>query len=163
QWSVTLEDGQQTFTAGFDRPPGKLDQLPSGSRVRVTGVCHINSPAVPGSKHAFSIRMRVPDDLEVIQTAPWWTVQRSMQALIGLAAIVALGLVWLTSLRRKVRTQTGIIRGQLLLETALAERYRDLFEHATDLVFTIDLNGNFTAANQAARSTFSFLVENVEG
>jgi two-component system, sensor histidine kinase and response regulator len=163
QWSVTLEDGQQTFTAGFDRPPGKLDQLPAGSRVRVTGVCQINSPAVPAGKHAFTIRMRIPEDFEVLQAGPWWTVQRSMQALVASAAIFALGLVWLTSLRRKVRTQTGIIRGQLLLETALAERYRDLFENATDLVFTIDLNGNFTAANQAARSTFGFVVENVEG
>jgi PAS domain S-box-containing protein len=49
-------------------------------------------------------------------------------------------------------------------ERALREserRYRELFENATDIVFTIDLDGNFTSANYSALSTFGYEVEDI--
>jgi PAS domain S-box-containing protein len=84
--------------------------------------------------------------------APWLTLERAV--VLALAAVVGLGLVWLALLRRKLDRQTSIIRGQLQLETALAERYRDLFQNSTDLVFTVDMNGAFTAMNYAAKQVF---------
>ncbi len=44
-------------------------------------------------------------------------------------------------------------------EQALQEserRYRDLFENATDLVFSLDLSGQFTEANTATERTLGF-------
>ncbi|MCX7726325.1 MAG: PAS domain S-box protein [Chitinispirillaceae bacterium] len=49
-------------------------------------------------------------------------------------------------------------------ERALREsekRYRDLFENATDIIFTIDLEGNFTSANKSALFTFGYTEEDV--
>ncbi len=49
-------------------------------------------------------------------------------------------------------------------ERALREserRYRELFENATDLVFTIDLEGTFTSANHSALSTFGYSEDDI--
>ena len=72
----------------------------------------------------------------------------------ALILLIAAGMVWLVSLKRRLNQQTAIIRGQLQLETALEERYRDLFQNSTDLVFTVDMNGAFTAINYAAKQVF---------
>ena len=72
----------------------------------------------------------------------------------ALILLIAAGMVWLVSLKRRLNQQTAIIRGQLQLETALEERYRDLFQNSTDLVFTVDMNGAFTAMNYAAKQVF---------
>jgi PAS domain S-box-containing protein len=64
--------------------------------------------------------------------------------------ILCLGaLGWVALLRRRVREQTGIILERLQREVALEERYRDLFENASDMVYTHDLAGNLTSLNRA--------------
>jgi PAS domain S-box-containing protein len=78
-----------------------------------------------------------------------------MMPLFAMTILIAGGLVWLVvSLKRKLDQQTAIIRGQLQLETAIEERYRDLFQNSTDLVFTVDMNGAFTTMNYAAKQVF---------
>ena len=61
--------------------------------------------------------------------------------------LVALG--WSVVLRRRVREQTEIIRTQFERQAALQERYRDLFENANDMVFSLDPTGKITALNRS--------------
>jgi PAS domain S-box-containing protein len=88
--------------------------------------------------------------------SPATTVPLQTAAAIGLALVIVVGVTstWLVLLSRKLNRQTSLIRGQLQLETALEERYRDLFQNSTDLVFTVDMNGAFTAMNYAAKQVF---------
>lgn len=60
--------------------------------------------------------------------------------------LVALG--WSTSLRRRVKEQTERINLQLRRETELERKYSELFEHANDMVFSLDLMGRFNALNR---------------
>lgn len=60
-----------------------------------------------------------------------------------------LTLWWLTLLRRKVKEQAEQLKAQFERETVLQKRFKDLFEHANDLVMTIDRNGFITDLNAA--------------
>src|SRR4051812_46329980 len=60
-----------------------------------------------------------------------------------------LSLWWLTLLRRKVKEQGEQLKEQFERETVLQKRFKDLFEHANDLVMTIDNSGFMTALNAA--------------
>ena len=59
-------------------------------------------------------------------------------ALFLLVAFVLVGIIWVGIIRRNVRRQTETIRRR---EAALEEHYRDLFENAHDIIFTLDLDG----------------------
>ncbi|HEY0456044.1 MAG TPA: PAS domain S-box protein [Verrucomicrobiae bacterium] len=58
-------------------------------------------------------------------------------------------LMWSLLLRRKVNEQTAEIRRQYLREQELQNRYKDLFENANDLVFSLNEAGCFTTLNKA--------------
>ena len=69
---------------------------------------------------------------------------------MGLLCLVVLttALAWVGILRRRVSKQTAIIFRQLQTEAALKERYENLFENASDMVFTHDREGRITSINK---------------
>jgi PAS domain S-box-containing protein len=110
-----------------------LSSLRPGSRLQLTGVCRVepDESLVP---QGFSLLLRSEDDVVLRAHPPWWTVRRVLAAL-GSAIIVVLG--WLLFAFRA--------------EAILKEKYRRLFENASDLVCTISPAGRFTALNKAGR------------
>ena len=54
--------------------------------------------------------------------------------------------------RERLHFQTEQIRRRLEREAHLEAQYRDLFESASDAVFTLDAGGGVTAMNLAGRS-----------
>src|SRR5262245_37611800 len=74
------------------------------------------------------------DALVLLAQPPWWTVRRVLAAL-GSAIIVVLA--WLLFSFRA--------------EGTLKEKYRRLFENASDVVCSVTPEGRFTALNKAGR------------
>lgn len=88
-----LAGGHQNFSAilpgdggGGDLPP-KL--LQAGSTIRVTGVLFVSSDLTGEFGDSFTLRLRGPDDIELVEGPSWWT-REHMLLLAGLAAILAL-------------------------------------------------------------------------
>ena len=75
--------------------------------------------------------------------------QNGLAVVTFILTIVLLLIAWVAALKRQIQTQTGIILRRLRREVALEERYRDLFENASDIVYTHDMAGNFTSLNRA--------------
>lgn len=91
----------------------ELDDLRDGSTIRLTGICAVqvdpsivefNGTHVPQS---FQVLLRSPDDIHVLQNAPWWTLERALGAVTVLLLIVAAAVIWVVVLRIKVRTRTA--------------------------------------------------------
>ncbi len=118
-----------------------LAPLRSGSRLQLTGICTVgvDERQVPRS---FQILLRTPDDLMVLQRAPWWTLRHTLWALGLMASSISAALGWVALLRRRVRVRTEALR----VQTA---RYRDLVENASDVIYTLDKGGRFTSLNRA--------------
>ena len=68
---------------------------------------------------------------------------------LGLGAAFA-AIAWGVLLRRKLAQQAVVLRRNYEQELTLEQRYRELFENATDIVYTADLQGNVTSVNRAA-------------
>jgi two-component system sensor histidine kinase/response regulator len=85
-----------------------------------------------------------------------WTQQRTNKVLSLLASVAIFIVLWVLSLRRKVAKQTELIRQKVQLESALEEKYRDLFENATDAVFSFDLKGLFISINGTGERMFGY-------
>ena len=132
---------------------GGFSPAPIGSEVAVIGICLIErgSSWLAGAgwrAKSFRILLRSPGDVAILQSPPWWNLQRVLWIAAALGLIALAASAWVAVLRRRVQQQTEIIRERLQREASLKERYEDLFENANDMVFTHDLGGTITAINQ---------------
>jgi signal transduction histidine kinase/CheY-like chemotaxis protein/uncharacterized protein YdeI (BOF family) len=125
---LTLQAGQHIFTTVLDKQPGgePLAAIRTGSLVQVTGVCLVeaeksivNSGRV--SIQNFSLVLRTPQDVTVLKSASWWSVQRVLWLLAAMIVVVLTAFAWVLVLKRRVQRQTEFIRRQLQTEASLKE------------------------------------------
>ena len=122
---LVLQDGKRTLQA---RLPETMVAPQSGSRVRVTAICRVETTQ-PGSGFAsragvVSLRVRSAADIVVLESPPWWTVRRLGAILAALGAVTLLAGLWIVVLRVQVRRQTTALRHRIESEAALEERQR---------------------------------------
>jgi PAS domain S-box-containing protein len=85
-------------------------------------------------------------------------------AAIGFSGvIIASVMAWAAMLRRRVLLRTRKIRERLARESALERRYRELFESATDLILTHDLEGQITSFNPAGERLLGWTARELIG
>jgi two-component system cell cycle sensor histidine kinase/response regulator CckA len=111
----TLQSGLVIFNATLE---GKLIELTDGARVRLTGVHEIEYDQ-NGRPAMFTVRLRSPADVAVLELPSWWTRERILTFTGMLAFGALLFLIWITMLRRRVWRQTSQIRGQMEREARL--------------------------------------------
>jgi PAS domain S-box-containing protein len=100
--------------------------------------------------------VRAPERVELSDATPWWNQGWERQVLGLMGALMLLGAAWVIILRRRVRAKTREIREWPRREAALKERYQDLLENATDIVYTRDLQGNITSWNRTAEKILGY-------
>jgi signal transduction histidine kinase/CheY-like chemotaxis protein/uncharacterized protein YdeI (BOF family) len=107
---LTLEQGDTLFDAVLDQSAGGAPLDPVvGAGLEVTGIYQLIFDDFRRPR-AFQILLRSPADVRVITPARFWTARRSLMAASLLGGCVLLGLVWIATLRRRVRIQTEEIR-----------------------------------------------------
>jgi PAS domain S-box-containing protein len=141
--SLVMSSGGMLFLAVL--PMGtKADEIASwrvGSELQLTGVCSVQvdqylsvereGAAVPKS---FRVLLRSPQDVVVIQQAPWWTLEHALSLLGFTGLAILLVLAWVVMLRRRVENRTETIRATL--------------ESTKDGILVVDERGKITAFNQ---------------
>ena len=130
---LVLESGGFVFHAYLQSHDAKAyAELENGSRLAISGICLVE----PGDWQAgetwraksFRILLRSKDDVAVLRSPPWWTLEKMLWIAAALIVVVISAFTWIFALRRRVHQQTGIIRNQLKTEAALKERYQALVE-----------------------------------
>ena len=129
---LILQEGNFIFQASLKQAADgdSFEHLDNGSRVAVTGVCRIE----PGEWQAgenwraksFSILMRSPVDVALVEAPPWWTLKKMLWiagALAFVALVAAFG--WVAVLRRQVAERTRELEMQIQ-KRQLAERRREI-------------------------------------
>lgn len=161
EFLVLQAPGGFIFHAYLERKIGGTDfaYLENGTKVAVTGVCLIETgntwqAGETWRAKSFRILMRAPGDVFVLKWPPWWNLQKLFWAVGILGVVVLAAFAWVAVLRRRVSRQTHIIREKLQAEAALKERYENLVENATDMVFTCDTSGRVTSVNQTGQQLF---------
>src|SRR5437867_2705021 len=122
--------------------------LGHGGRRDLAGVCSVEVDD-SHTPRAFSIPLRSPADVVVLERPNWVTLRRALLALAIMATLILAVLFWVAILRRNVGEQTGILMQRLERISALEQRYRALFENAKDMVFTCGQRGRLMTINNA--------------
>jgi len=112
--SLILQSGLQTFTAQLTTPKSETDlaKLREGSVLRLIGVCsaQVDSTRLyrltQEDPVSFKLLLRSPEDVTVVQNAPFWTPQMALVLLLPLVLLFAAVLIWSGALRRRMRSQT---------------------------------------------------------
>jgi signal transduction histidine kinase len=89
---LNLSGGHQNFSAVLPGDSAVGDLAPrlmqAGSTLRVTGVLFVNTD-LGGSEDSFTLQLRTPDDLELVEGPLWWTREH----MLLLAGILAIGIL----------------------------------------------------------------------
>jgi PAS domain S-box-containing protein len=160
---LQLESGGKVFEAKLDSAEVAGTSLQLGSRLEVVGVCVVAwrpSEEMEGVK----LQVRSAQDITVRERAPVWGLRHALIALFIVVTAFLVALIWTTiMLRHRVVAQTEMIRQKLEREAALERRYVNLIENANDIVFTLDLQGQFTSCNRAGEIAFGYTRQELSG
>jgi PAS domain S-box-containing protein len=132
--------------------PGAWERWTPNTLLGLIGIVTI-APDGAGKPRNFRVLLRQPTDVRKIKSAPWLNLERTMKVIVLLAGIVLAILVWVAALNFQVRQQTKLLRERFEREAALQNQYRELFENAQELVFTLGDDGKFQNLNKATENT----------
>ena len=157
---LTLQADGSIFEAIRPGRVGSADELlpPMGSLVRLRGVYSILGD---DSRMPRSLCLYVPaeESILTLEKTSWWNTKHTSVALGVMGVVLLAAALWAVTLRRRVGEQTLVIRERLEKETALERRYREIFESASDLIFTYDLDGKLTSLNPAGQRILGYTAE----
>lgn len=152
---LTLSSNSQIFHVELNAPFTDKDvgTAVPGSTVEITGVLDLDSRYSPSGRFIRLLHAQ-HHPIVTITPAPWWNTNHTVLTLASLACIVLLAIAWNYSLRRKVTQQTHEIATGAATQIELAARYKNLVDHANDLIFSLNDSGQFITLNPATERLF---------
>jgi PAS domain S-box-containing protein len=162
--TLLLQGDDSVFRAHINLPALALDphQIQPGSFVELKGV-YVAVMDEYRQPRDFKLQLRAPTDILLLQAPPWWTASRAMLVIILLTAggIFAGGGILI--LRKQVRRQTGLIRSQYDRERTIQDSYRSIVDNASDMIATLDLDGEVLSINPAGERLTGITAANLIG
>jgi signal transduction histidine kinase/CheY-like chemotaxis protein len=120
---LLLTSGRHTFSALLEhpRPFSSWEELRPGARLQLTGVSQFywNEKGIPPIPASFRLLLRTPDDIVILQSAPWWTLERALLVLTALTGVLGGAVVWLTLMKRRLGAQQVLLHSQMQQREAL--------------------------------------------
>jgi signal transduction histidine kinase len=125
---LEMEAGRAHFLARLKIEPSGIKPLAGGSRLQLTGAyLNVGGAQAGGTMDVFELWLNSPGDILVLQQPLWWNVSRALTVVAILSGVLAMALVWITLLRRKVEARTRQLKKQIE-ERQLVEQRRVMEE-----------------------------------
>lgn len=130
---VLVSDGDK-FSAIYRHPQTgvlpllAMAQIPVGARVRVTGICVLDSSNPFNQDVPFNILVRSSSDISVVEQPSWLNIRNLILIVAGLLVLVAGVGAKSWALERKVRGQTRAMTVRVETEAALERRRSTILE-----------------------------------
>jgi signal transduction histidine kinase len=122
--ALEMRVGLRSFLALLSAPDTDVRAIPAGSQLELTGTWVTQGASQDVA--SFGLLLNSPSDIVVLARPPWWTLARLLVILGALACVLAVTVLWITQLRRKVE-QRGAE-----LEIQIRERQRVQQQHAME-------------------------------
>jgi PAS domain S-box-containing protein len=160
QQTLVLRSGYVTLNADL-RDGMPLPRMREGSLIKVSGIAAVqrqqlmyrDARSVPAS---FRILLRSAEDIEMLESAPWWNLRHAWPALAVLSLSICLAMLWVFILRKRVRAQTHELDSQ---RTFL----RQIIDMCPNFIFVKERSGRFTLANRALADAYQRKPEDIIG
>jgi len=132
---LDLQEQRRVFAATLPKTAGNLPRIEPGSRVQAVGVCDNGAvlPSAAGNRPenfrpltSLNILLRGPSDVTVLSDPPWWTWKRTTTLVGTLFTVLAVTLLWVHLLRRRLERQQAaqVAFSRQVLEQLEDERRR---------------------------------------
>jgi signal transduction histidine kinase len=110
-----IQNGVRTFLARLDAEPRPAGWPPTGAKLELTGVyaAQGGNKATGQDISSFELLLDSPADLRVLVRPPWWTLGRLLVILGALACVLAVTVLWITQLHRKVEARSAELEVQI--------------------------------------------------
>src|SRR5690348_8099615 len=148
-------------TAPLCRAASKGQQRPQGVRRAGTAAVHC-SGVLEGTSERLS-RLVLASGFPAISKISRWEAREWNWILAWAAVLMLLSLLWTEILRQRVGRQNSLLQEWARREMALKNQYEELFENANDIIYTTDLEGNFTSINREAERVTGYSRQSVLG
>jgi signal transduction histidine kinase len=122
--ALEMRVGLRSFLAVLPGPDKNVRAIPAGSRLEMTGTCVMQGTGQDVA--SFGLLLNSPSDITVLARPPWWTLTKLLVILGALACVLAVTVLWITQLRRKVEERGAE------LEVQIRERQRVQQQHAME-------------------------------
>jgi signal transduction histidine kinase len=113
--TLELRSGLRTFLAWLPFNENLDPFAPVGSQLELTGTYASEGGNRAASRDAsfFELLINSPLDIKMLAHPPWWTLERLLIILGALACGLAVTVLWITQLRRKVEERTSELEIQI--------------------------------------------------
>jgi signal transduction histidine kinase len=120
EYYLTIRNGGDSLIARLNRAssPSLPEGWRKGSTVTATGISFLRFDENRKAT-GMELLLRTPADLVIVTSPPWWTVERALSAAGVLGACALTVILWVASLRRRVKKQTEQIRRHLEKQVSL--------------------------------------------
>jgi signal transduction histidine kinase len=108
---LEMRVGLRSFLARLPEPKGGVQPIPAGSLLELTGT--YAAQGLNQQAASFELLLNSPMDIAVLARPPWWTLERLLIILSALGCILAVTVLWITQLRRKVEERTAELATQI--------------------------------------------------
>jgi len=111
-----IQNGVRTFFARLAGANNNaVESLAAGSKLELTGVyaAQGGNKAIGQNISAFELLLDSPADVRVLARPPWWTLERLLYILGALACVLAITVLWITQLHRKVEARSAELELQI--------------------------------------------------